>query len=50
MVELAARHPEIAGIVVINGVFAPIDAALREGAEQLVEQGVERYVRALSKQ
>jgi carboxylesterase len=39
---LAVRHPEIAGIVVINGVFAPIDPALREGVEQLVEQGVDR--------
>lgn len=39
---LAACHPEIAGIVVINGVFAPIDPALREGVEQLVEQGVDR--------
>jgi len=39
---LAARHPEIAGIVVINGVFAPFDVALREGLGQLIEQGVDR--------
>ena len=39
---LAARHPEIAGIVVINGAVAPMDPALREGVEQLVAQGVAR--------
>lgn len=39
---LATRHAEIAGLVVINGVFAPIDAALRDGAEQLVAQGITR--------
>jgi carboxylesterase len=39
---LATRHAEIAGLVVINGVFAPIDATLREAAEQMVAQGVAR--------
>jgi len=39
---LAIRHAEIAGLVVINGVFAPIDAGLREAAEQVVAQGVTR--------
>ena len=39
---LATRHAEIAGLVVINGVFAPIDANLREAAEQMVAQGVTR--------
>jgi carboxylesterase len=40
--RLAARHPEIAGLVVINGAFAPLDPNVRAGLEQLVEQGVER--------
>jgi carboxylesterase len=39
---LAARHPEIAGIVVINGAFAPLDASVRDALTQLVEQGVTR--------
>jgi carboxylesterase len=39
---LAARHPEIAGLVVINGAFAPVDPAVREGLEQAVAGGVER--------
>jgi carboxylesterase len=39
---LAARHPEIAGLIVINGAFAPIDPAVREALEQAVAGGVER--------
>ena len=39
---LAVRHPEIAGLVVINGAFAPPEPNLREGIEQLVAQGVAR--------
>ncbi len=37
---LAARHPEIAGLVVINGAFAPLDPAVREGLRQAVIAGV----------
>ncbi len=39
---LAVRHPEIAGLVVINGAFEPPAPEVREGLEQLVAQGVER--------
>ncbi len=39
---LAVRHPEIAGLVVINGAFAPPEPDMREGLEQLVAQGVTR--------
>lgn len=39
---LATRHPEIAGLVVINGAFAPPEPNVREALEQLVAQGVER--------
>jgi carboxylesterase len=39
---LAIRHSEIAGLIVINGVFASIDPSLREAAEQMVAQGVTR--------
>jgi carboxylesterase len=39
---LAARHPEIAGLVVINGAFAVPEPNVREGVEQLVAQGVAR--------
>jgi carboxylesterase len=41
--RLAVRHPEIAGLVVINGVFAPPpDAAVRDGLEQAIAAGVAR--------
>ena len=39
---LVTRHPEIAGLVVINGAFAPPDPNVREGLEQLVAQGIKR--------
>jgi carboxylesterase len=39
---LAVRHPEIAGLVVINGAFAPPEPDMRAGIEQLVAQGVAR--------
>ena len=39
---LTIRHPEIAGLVVINGAVAPLDPNIREGLEQLVAQGVAR--------
>jgi carboxylesterase len=39
---LTIRHPEIAGLVVINGALAPLDPNIREGLEQLVAQGVAR--------
>lgn len=39
---LAAHHPQIAGLIVINGAFAPFDPNLRDGIEQLVAQGVSR--------
>ena len=41
-VWLAVRHPEIAGLVVVNGAFAPPEPNVREGLEQLVAQGVAR--------
>ncbi|MDQ6613780.1 MAG: alpha/beta fold hydrolase [Actinomycetota bacterium] len=37
---LAARHPEIAGIVVINGMIEPAPPALREILDMMVAQGV----------
>jgi carboxylesterase len=37
---LATRHPEIAGLVEINGLVAPVDPALREGIEQVLAGGV----------
>lgn len=40
--RLAARHPEIAGLVVINGAFAPPDAAMRAGLEQAIAASVHR--------
>lgn len=41
--RLAARHPEIAGLVVINGVFVPPpDAAVRDGLEQAIAAGATR--------
>lgn len=39
---LTTRHPEMAGLIVINGALAPIDAAIRDALAQLVEQGVTR--------
>lgn len=39
---LAARHPEIAGLIMINGAFAPPEPTAQEGVRQLVEQGVTR--------
>lgn len=39
---LVVRHPEIAGLVVINGAFAPPEPTVLEGLEQLVAQGVAR--------
>ena len=41
-VWLAARHPEIAGVAVINGAFQPFDAAVRAVFEQARADGVER--------
>jgi len=40
--RLAVGHPEIAGLVVINGAFAPPEPNVRDGLEQLVAQGVAR--------
>jgi len=40
--RLAAHHREIAGLIVINGAFAPFEPNVREGLEQLVTQGVTR--------
>jgi carboxylesterase len=40
--QLAAHHPEIAGLVVINGAFAPPDSAVRDGLLQAVAGGVAR--------
>jgi carboxylesterase len=37
---LATRHPELAGLVEINGLVAPVDPALREGIEQVLAGGV----------
>ncbi len=39
---LTVRHPEIAGLIVINGAFSPPEPNLRDGIEQLVAQGVTR--------
>ena len=39
---LAVHHPEIAGLVVVNGAFAPPEPNMRDGLEQLVAQGVAR--------
>jgi carboxylesterase len=39
---LAVPHPEVAGLVVVNGAFAPVEAAAREGLAQAVAQGVPR--------
>jgi carboxylesterase len=38
--RLAAVHPEIAGLVVINGAFGPPPREVRDGLEQLVASGV----------
>jgi carboxylesterase len=40
--RLAAHHPEIAGLIVVNGALAPVDPAARDGIAQVVEQGVPR--------
>jgi carboxylesterase len=40
--RLAARHPEIAGVIVINGAFAPSEPNALDGIQQLVAQGVAR--------
>jgi carboxylesterase len=40
--RLTARHPEIAGIIVINGALAPMEPAVRDGLAQVIEQGVPR--------
>ncbi len=40
--RLTAHHPEIAGLIVINGALGPIDATVRDGLAQIVEQGVPR--------
>ena len=37
---LTARHPEIAGLVEINGLVAPVDPALRAGIDQVLAGGV----------
>src|SRR4029077_6559383 len=39
---LATRHPEIAGIVVINGAFAPIEEAARTGLPAARDSGLDR--------
>ena len=39
---LTVRHPEIAGLIVINGGFAPPEPNLPEGIEQLVHAGLTR--------
>lgn len=39
---LATRHPEIAGVVMINGAFASPDAAVRDALEQTVAAGIAR--------
>ena len=39
---LAARHPEIAGIAVINGQIEPTPPALRDIIDQMVAQGLTR--------
>ena len=40
--RLASYHPEIAGLVVINGAFAPADPSVREGLEQAIAAGAAR--------
>jgi len=40
--RLAARHAEVAGLIVINGAFAPFDPGVRDGLAELVTQGVTR--------
>lgn len=40
--RLAAHHPEVAGLVVINGAFAPPDPSVRDGLEQAIAAGVAR--------
>jgi carboxylesterase len=40
--RLAAREPEIAGLIVINGAFAPFDPVVRDGLAELVAQDVTR--------
>jgi carboxylesterase len=39
---LTARHPEIRGLAVINGVLAPLDPAVRAGLDGLLSDGVTR--------
>jgi carboxylesterase len=39
---LATRHPEIAGIVVINGAFGPVDDAARSGILAARDAGMDR--------
>jgi carboxylesterase len=39
---LATRHPQIAGIVVINGAFGPIDAAMHAGLLEAQQAGLDR--------
>lgn len=41
-VWLAARHPEIVGIVVINGAFGPIDESMRSGLMAARDAGLDR--------
>ncbi len=41
-VWLATRHDDIAGLILVNGAVAAVDANVREGLAQLVAQGVER--------
>ncbi|MGO9876730.1 MAG: alpha/beta hydrolase [Acidimicrobiia bacterium] len=40
--RLAARQAEVAGLIVINGAFAPFDPGVRDGLAQLVAEGVTR--------
>src|SRR6478672_7114068 len=39
---LATRHPEIAGLVVINGAFGGLDAAMRTGLVEARDAGTDR--------
>jgi carboxylesterase len=39
---LATRHPEIAGIVVINGAFGPVDDTMRSGIRAASDAGLDR--------
>lgn len=39
---LAGRHPELAGVVAVNPAVGMGDAAMRQGLEDLLAQGVER--------